>query len=74
MKLDKIEDLTKLFELCQKKGIESMKISNDSVEFKLRDDWAPKKRIRSSKIKEELNDPYTAEQALFWSAQPHVEG
>lgn len=69
MKIDKIEDIAKLFELCAKKGIESMKIGTDFVEFKLKDNYAPKRRIRG--VKEELEEFQTPEEAaLFWSSQP----
>jgi len=71
MKVEKIEDLAKLFELCAKKGIESMKIGPDSVEFKLRDDYQIKKRIRN--VKDELESPMVSEEAaLFWSSQPII--
>lgn len=69
MKLETIEDLAKLFDLCNKKGIESMRVAGDGVEFKLKDNFAPKKRIRN--VKEELQDFATPEEAaLFWSSQP----
>lgn len=71
MKLESIEDLAKLFELCNKKGIESMKISSGAVEFKLKENFAPKKRIRNTK--DELENFQTPEEAaLFWSSQPIV--
>jgi hypothetical protein len=71
MKLETFEDLAKLFDLCQKKGIESMSISNGNVEFKMKENFAPKKRIRGSK--EEIQDFQTPEEAaLFWSSQPIV--
>jgi hypothetical protein len=69
MKLDTIEDISKLFDLCNKKGIESMRINAGFVEFKMKDNFAPKKRIRNTK--EELQDFATPEEAaLFWSSQP----
>jgi len=70
MKLETIEDLAKLFDLCNKKGIESMKVSGGDVEFKLKDNFSPKKRIRNNP-KDELQDFATPEEAaLFWSSQP----
>lgn len=69
MKLDTIEDLAKLFDLCQKKGIESVTVGN--ISFKLKDNFIKSKRIRNSK--EELQDFETPEEAaLFWSSQPMV--
>lgn len=67
MKLDTLEDLAKLFDLCQKKGVESVTVGN--ISFKLKDNFTKAKRIRNSK--EELQDFETPEEAaLFWSSQP----
>jgi len=65
-----LDYLSKLFDLCSKKGVESFEI--DNIKFKLRDGYAPKKRIRGN-AKEELQDFQTSEEAaLFWSSQPPV--
>lgn len=67
MKLDSLEDLSKLLDLCNKKGVES--ISVDNISLKLKDNFQPKKRIRN--VKDELTDDVMPEEAaLFWSSQP----
>jgi hypothetical protein len=70
MKFESIEDLAKLFDLCAKKGIESMKVSDGSIEFKLKESFAPKKRIRGGKDVEIPENATPEEIALFWSSQP----
>jgi len=73
MKLDTIEDLARLFDLCQRKGIESMKVAGDAIEFKIKDGWAPKKR-KGKDNAPDIKDELTPEEAaLYWSSAP-IEG
>jgi hypothetical protein len=69
MEIKTLADLSKIAALCRKKGIETIKISADSVEFKLAEE-RPKQR-RSAKTSDK-GDPeaipqFTKEDALFWS-------
>lgn len=72
MDVKNLAELSKIADLCRKKGIETIKITQDCVEFKLSAD-VPKKAARKSK-KDEKSDPVeegliTAEDILFWSSQ-----
>ena len=73
MKLDTIEDLARLFDLCQRKGIDSMRVGDGVVEFKVKDGWAPKRR-KGKDNTPDLKDEMTPEEAaLYWSSAP-IEG
>ena len=65
------QELSKIITLCRKKGVESFKISENGIEFKLRD--LPPPRTRSSKkasLDEATEDrqAFTADEILFWSS------
>jgi hypothetical protein len=64
-----LDYLSKLFDLCSKKGVESLKLEN--IEFKFKENFQAKKRIRGGK--EEVQDAVMSEEAaLFWSSLPAV--
>lgn len=70
MKIESIRDLSKLIDLCRKKGV--LDIAVDGVQLKLGD--APLKRNAASiepdpSIK--VEDEYTDEELMMWSAAPH---
>lgn len=72
MDIKNFSDLSKLFTICRKKGIKSVKISSDSLEFTL-DDEAPVSRYKAAKQDKRTPDPemeggYTDEQVLLWSS------
>lgn len=72
MDIKNIADLSKIADLCRKKGIESIKITQDAVEFTLAESQL-KTRTRRNKSKNttdniETNAP-TEEELLFWSSQ-----
>lgn len=71
MDIKNLSDLAKIATLCRKKGIETIKITPDSVEFKLKD--APIKmrklsRSENENVSVEDQQALTAEDKLFWSA------
>lgn len=68
MDIKSVADLAKIADLCRKKGIESIKITQDSVEFKLGE--KPVSERRSSESKEEKienDEALTEEELLMWS-------
>lgn len=72
MEINKLSDLAKLFELCRKKGVESIAI--DGLSFKFGTEL-PHRRTRKSKdeIQDTGDSPlYTEEDYLNWSV-PNVE-
>lgn len=68
MDIKSIADLAQVADLCRKKGIESIKITGDSVEFKLTDERPVRKRTTKEKADEpEVRGP-TEEEILYWSS------
>jgi hypothetical protein len=68
----KLPELAKLMDLCRKKGVESIKFSENGYEFKLAPS-APKSNYKKKQSGSDLKDPetpiYTEEEALFWSSE-----
>ena len=62
------KELAKLADLCRKKGIESIKITSDAVEFKLGERPQRAKRLRKEDGKNPVTDAMTDEELLFWSS------
>lgn len=66
------QELAKIITLCRKKGVESLKISeNGNIEFKLGPAPIQNTKIRSTESLQEATEDaqaLTAEQILFWSA------
>lgn len=61
--------LSKIADICRKKGIQSLKMSADSVEFTLTDDLPRKLSRKEQDAKPVVEEPqYTPEQILMWSA------
>lgn len=69
MEIKNLSDLTKIAALCRKKGIETIKITAESVEFKLAADLPSKRKHAIEKETEIKTEQPTAEQMLFWSSQ-----
>lgn len=74
MDIKNFSDLSKLAAVCRKKGIETVKISSDSIEFTLSKDL-PEKRLskkallQASKADKIESDPeMTDEELLLWSS------
>jgi hypothetical protein len=70
MELKNLNDLGKIADLCRKKGIKTIKISDSSVEFELSPE-APKsnykkKQMGSDKI--DVGVQFTDEEVLLWSS------
>lgn len=81
MNIKNLSDLGKIAALCRKKGIESIKISENCIEFKLGD--VPVKEGRRSKSQKAATeaDPKfidtkapTEEELLYWSSAGIAEG
>ncbi len=74
MDINDVESLGKLADLCRKKGIESIKVTVDGIEFKLKDVEPPVKRGRKRRIQEKTTEdlieetPFGEDAALFWSS------
>jgi len=71
MDVKNLKDLSKIADICRKKGIETIKISADSVEFKLKDlPIKPTKRELSAvpDLNTEDKQAISDEDVLFWSA------
>jgi hypothetical protein len=69
MTINNLKELSKLIDLCRKKGIESMSISG--INFKLGE--APLTRNVAPEITAEpkVEPTYSDEDLLMWSATPH---
>lgn len=69
MDIKDIADLSKVIDMCRKKGIETLKVTQDTVEFTLKDIPTTKRR-RGVKGPEEIKEdrPRTDEEILFWSS------
>jgi hypothetical protein len=69
MDIKTIADLAKLADLCRKKGIKTLKVSADGLEFELTEKPQGKKRAKTSQDdKVETDNQYSDEDALFWSS------
>lgn len=70
MDIKNLADLSKIIALCQKKGVETIKMSADSVEIRLKE--LPVKHRKNSKEASievpEDSQALTQEDVLFWSA------
>lgn len=70
MEIKNLSDLTKLFELCRKKGVELYDFNGLIVKFR---EELPRRRKSKTDIQEINEDPqFTQEDFLNWSA-PSVE-
>lgn len=69
MKIESLKELSKLIDLCRKKGIKS--ISADGVQLELGE--APLKRNAASLNEDEpkVTPTYTDEELMTWSSAPH---
>lgn len=72
MDIKSLSDLGKIADLCRKKGIESIKITDSAVEFKLLE-HKPARHARkkaSPKDSDNIEMPIapTEEELLFWSS------
>lgn len=77
MDIKNIADLAKLVDLCRKKGIESIRVVGDDIEFKLleKPKQTRRKRLKGSIDEELLVQPqYTEEDLLNWSSTDHIPG
>lgn len=66
------KDLAKIADIARKKGIKSLKISENSIEFTLGD--LPTKAVRVAKVADAATPqpnehPYSPEDLLFWSSE-----
>lgn len=71
MDIKNTAELGKIADLCRKKGIDSIKITADSVEFKLLDKPVKVRKSKNTEIKDsnELKlSGFNSEEALFWSS------
>lgn len=76
MEIKNLKDLSKIATLCRKKGIETLKLSSNSVEFTLSQEETVK-RTRKTKAQVgtptsdyiPVESPFNENDALFWSAQ-----
>lgn len=69
MDLPKTEELSKLLDLCNRKGVQSIRLGDLELKFK---DEVPisipkKKKNSSEKTAEEEPSKYSEEDLLFWS-------
>lgn len=72
MEVKTAAQLGKIADLCRKKGIESIKITAESVEFKLIDEIRVNRKQRKPKKFDledgiQLENQPTEEEVLFWS-------
>lgn len=68
MDIKNVRDLAKIIDLCRKKGVSDVKITDNSVEFKMTPE-APSRKV-ADKDKTEfppIDQPYTDEQIAMWS-------
>ncbi len=78
MDIKNIAELAKLVDLCRKKGVESIRLVGDEIEFKLLEKPKQTRRKRSKEAQataEATEIPtYTEEELLLWSSTDHIEG
>lgn len=69
MNITSLKELSKLIDLCRKKGVESLELSG--IKLNLSKD-APPKKLNSEQSKEAVEEPqYTDEEMLLWSSTPN---
>lgn len=73
MNIKTLGDLSKIADICRKKGIETIKITPDSVEFKLLEPALKPKRVKkaqdsTTESSSTLSNGPTDEELLFWSS------
>lgn len=68
MDIKTLADLGKIADLCRKKGIESIKIADGTVEFKLAHGFERRRRGTRDTSNPEVDTPFSEEDALFWSS------
>jgi len=66
MDIKTFADLAKLADICRKKGIKAIKVTQDAIEFQLSD--KPEVRHRNTKAPEVKNQVESEEEMLFWSS------
>lgn len=77
MDIKTLGDLGKLADLCRKKGIESIKVTSEAVEFKLTEKPQARRKKGDSPSNETdilspLAQAQAEEAAMFWSSQGHI--
>lgn len=76
MDIKSLAELGKLADLCRKKGIDSIKITDGVVEFKLSENFEPRSRRKKKGSQQEIStllNQITDEDLLFWSSGPSLE-
>lgn len=77
MQIKTFAQLSKIADICRKKGIESIKITEETVEFTLKDEISKRKRTKINGKKAhaqesddgaEATDAPSEEEMLFWSS------
>lgn len=73
MDIKTLADLSKLADLCRKKGLHSIKVTPNSLEFTLSDNTPSKGRPRgkyAADIKDHIpiEDQLSEDEVLFWSS------
>ena len=72
MDIKNLQDLSKIADLCRKKGIETIKITADSVEFKLKESVIKTRSRRKNRETQPdfvpVDNQPTEEELLYWSS------
>lgn len=68
MDIKTLSDLSKLADVCRKKGIETIKVCDGVIEFKLLDRPLRSKRSKNEKESIETTPQYTEEDLILWSS------
>lgn len=69
MDIKSLADLSQLVDLCRKKGIDTIKVTGDCVEFKLAENTPVRRRTKKdAQDKAEEQTKYSDEDVLFWSS------
>lgn len=68
MDIKTFADLSKLADICRKKGIKQLKITQDGLEFQLGEKPTKPVRARKSDAKEAPDMVPSEEDVLFWSS------
>ena len=67
MDIKNFSDLAKIADICRKKGIKQLKITQDGVEFQMGD--RPEKQVKADKGSDKIDVPVINEEdVLFWSS------
>lgn len=74
MDIKSLKELSKIIDLCRKKGIESVKIGQECIEMKFGEVRQPTRRKNSKAFEPvtdsvETPDAFDEMQALFWSSE-----